>query len=133
MLEAELFYKLSDWKLQVRIHVSDVRLSRANLYPSIDNALAKAIAATLQHLKNPPRDKQCGRVVTPSIRLVRNRVLRPATRNSISVQRRKSEALRIVGVKTKCFTDINASRSRTFRPDEELRFLAAPQSRPAGA
>ena len=107
--------------------------SGADLDPGINNALAKSIAASLHHLVQAAQHEPCRRRITATMRSCHDCIVRPATRNSISVERGKREAPRVVSMKTKCFAHIDALRSSISRPHQKLGFLAPPQPHSSGA
>ena len=107
--------------------------SGADLDPGINNALAKSIAASLHHLVQAAQHEPCRRRITATMRSCHDCIVRPATRNSMSVQRGKREAPRVVSMKTKCFAHIDALRSSISRPHQKLGFLAPPQPHSSSA
>src|SRR5262249_7348911 len=75
----------------------------------------------------------CCRMVTTAIRSCRDCIVRLATQNSISVQRDKREASRVVGMKTQRFAYVDALRAAVSRPYQILGFLTPPQRRSSSA
>ena len=102
--------------------------SGANLDPGINDALAKSIAASLHRLVQAAQHEPCRRRITATMGPCHDCIVRPATRNSISVQRGKRETPRVVSMKTECFAHIDALRSSISCPHQEFSFLATSQA-----
>ena len=109
-----------------------IRRSRANLNPGINNALAKSIASPLHHLVQATQHKPCRGEITATAGARHQSTVRPPTRNSMAVQSGERQALRVMGMKTKCFAHVDTLRINISCPHQKFSFLAPPQCHSSG-